>query len=277
MPWRSPRRSTANDRPATLGAPCTGSRSCSRTTSTLTIGCRPLPAHWRWSARRHSRTQRSPPACARLGPSSSARRPSVNGRTSAPSSRRAAGPGAAASATIPTRSTATRAGRAQDRVRRPPRTSPRFQSGQRRMAASCAPPTRTAWSESNPPSAWSAGPGSCRSRILRTRSDPMPVPSPTRRRFLAPSSESTRAIRRRRPALESSTETTRSSWIQMASTASASASRVSTRVSGARTPTPFSRTPSRPYTGRARSWLIPLTSKLSVSSTIPSSSCSSMN
>src|SRR6266566_3397582 len=54
MPWRSPRRSTASDRPAMFGAPCTGSRSCSRTTSTLTTRCRPPPAHWRWSARRHS-------------------------------------------------------------------------------------------------------------------------------------------------------------------------------------------------------------------------------
>jgi hypothetical protein len=66
-----------------------------------------------------------------------ARRTCPSGRTSARHTRRAAGPGAAASPTIPIRSIATRADPVRGRARRRQQTSPRSRSAAKPTAASC--------------------------------------------------------------------------------------------------------------------------------------------
>ena len=83
-----------------------------------------------------------------------ARPTSANGRTSAPTSRRADGAPGAVSAATPTPSTATPAARARARGRRSPPTSVPWPPAPRPTARSSALRTPTASWGSSPPSAW---------------------------------------------------------------------------------------------------------------------------
>ena len=85
-----------------------------------------------------ARRVRRASACARRARSSSARRTSASGRTSARRTRRAAGAGAAARRRTRTSSTAIRAARAPARAPPSRRTSARSPSAPRRTARSCA-------------------------------------------------------------------------------------------------------------------------------------------
>jgi hypothetical protein len=127
-----------------------------------------------------NRTARWLRVCAPPAPSSSARRTSASGRTSAPT---APPPDGALSAARPgtrTFSTATRAARHPARAPPSPPDLPPPPSAQKQTARSSAPPPLTALSASSPPSASCRAPTSCRSAPARTR------PAPWRSRSRTP-------------------------------------------------------------------------------------------
>ena len=121
---------------------------------------------------RRRRPRRHAPARGRAR-SSSARPTSRSGPTSARRTPRAAGAAAAASAAIPTRSTATPRARAPAPARPPRRASARSPSAPRPTARSSRRRTTAGSSASSRRSGWSAAPASSRSPTPRTRPGPM--------------------------------------------------------------------------------------------------------